>query len=150
MNAKRGLCFVLCLCLLFAVGFGCVQSAVQTQPSSEPVEQLSPGNDSAVPSDPVDCTPEAVDRQDADPVSPAPLYEGDGLKIYYASRLDQPGICVEAQSWGHTYSRFQRLPFTEGLTELVFTGIETKSGGDRAEAFVYLRYLDNTGTERII
>lgn len=150
MNAKRGLCFVLCLCLLFAAGFGCVQSAVQTQPSSEAVEQLSPGNDSAVPSDPVDCTPETVDRQDADPVSPAPLYEGEGLKIYYASRLGQPGICVEAWNWNNTYARFQKLPFTEGLTDLVFTGIETKSDGDRAEAFVYLRYLDNTGTERII
>ena len=134
MNAKRGLCFFLCLCLLLAAGFGCVQSSVQTQPSSEAV----------------DCTPEAVDRQDADSVSPAPLYEGDGLKIYYASRLDKPGICVEARNWNNTYARFQRLPFTEGLTDLVFTGIETMSDGDRAEAFVYLRYLDNTGTERII
>lgn len=142
MNTKHGLCFILCLCLLFVAGFGCVQSARQAQPS------LS--HDPTVSTESYDRTPKTTDRHDSDSVLPAPLYEGDGLKIYYASHLGQPGICVEAQNWGYTYSRFQYLPFTEGLTDLVFTRIETKPDGDQADAFVYLCYLDNTGTERII
>ena len=142
MSAKREFCFVLCLCLLFAAGFGCVQSAEEKQPSPDSI--------SAVATEHPDRTPEATDTQYTSPDSIVPLYDGDGLKIYYASHLGQPGICVEAQNWGYTYSRFQHLPFTEGLTDLSFTGIDTKPDGDRAEAFVYLRYLDNTGTERII
>ena len=78
------------------------------------------------------------------------LYEGEGLKIYYAYRQGEPGICVEAVNWSRTDARFLTLPFTEGLTNIVFTGVETKPDGDQEEALVYIHYLDDTGTERLI
>lgn len=143
MNSKCTLCIMLCLCLFLPCGLGCVLPVEEPQTSSFE-------GPSAVPSESV---ADAMDNEDSpyeETDLSALLYDGEGLKIYYAYRQGQPGICVEAVNWSKTYARFQTLPFTKGLTKLVFTGVETKRDGDREEALVYICYLDNMGKERMI
>ena len=143
MRFKCTLCILLCLCLLLSCGFGCILSVEESQTSSY-------DESSAVPTESVATASDKGDDQYGETDTSALLYDGEGLKIYYAYRQGQPGICVEAVNWSKTYSRFQELPYTQGQTDLVFTGIETKANKDQETAYVYLRYLDNTGTERII
>ena len=45
---------------------------------------------------------------------------------------------------------YQELPGTEGLSELIVTGIEAKPEGQLSKAYVYVRYLDNAGQERTV
>ena len=130
---------MLFLCLSLFCCFGCVLPVEESQTNSF-------DDSSAAPLESVANASDGIDASDAS----ALLYDGEGLKIYYAYRQGQPGVCVEAVSWGETHRRFQELPYTQGMTDLVFTGVETKSKEDRKTEYVYLRYLDNTGSERIL
>ena len=120
MNSKCTPCIMLFLCLSLFCCFGCVLPVEESQTNSF-------DDSSAAPLESVANASDGIDASDAS----ALLYDGEGLKIYYAYRQGQPGVCVEAVSWGETHRRFQELPYTQGMTDLVFTGVETKSKEER-------------------
>ena len=145
MRPVRAFCVLFSLLLLF----GCT--------SNQPAAELKPAVDTAEAPALTPAVPETIfiTAQPAVPSAPTSkaeslLYAGEDLKLYSANFLEQPGICVEALLWGRQDFRFQPLPGLRKQKELTVTGIEVRPDGDRAEAYVCVRYLDDDGAERMI
>lgn len=148
MRLIRIVCILLCLCLLTACAPTAAGPAVEEHP---PVHVTYTPDPTTVPTELIVAMAEPTAVPALVSKGAALLYAGSYSNYYRGYRNGRPGLCVEQLLWPAGRNLvYQELPGTEGLSELTVTGVEAKPEGQLSKAYVYVRYLDNAGQERIV